>query len=90
MPFTCAALTCTEAAKGGHFNVRKWAREVHIPWDDAACSWAAKNATSAAPNGHLDLLKRLSEQGCPWDESTCAHAALLRGPPVASQMDYGE
>ena len=49
-----------EAAKYGHLEVLKWARENGCPWDEVTCAYAAKG-------GHLDVLKWARENGCPWD-----------------------
>ena len=56
------------AAKGGHLEVLKWAREYHCPW-----GWATP--AYAATSGHLAVLQRARERGCPWDVHTCIHAA---------------
>jgi len=50
-----------EAAKGGHLEVLKWARENGCPWDEWTCAYAAEG-------GHLEVLKWARENGCPWDE----------------------
>jgi hypothetical protein len=61
--------TCRSAAKGGHLEVLKWARENECPWDWRTCAYAAEG-------GHLEMLKWARANGCPWDEYTCVHAAL--------------
>ena len=33
--------TCAYAAKGGHLDVLKWARENGCPWDEWTCAFAA-------------------------------------------------
>ena len=50
--------TCSSAAKNGHLDVLKWARENGCEWDSWTCSNAAKN-------GHLDVLEWVRENGCP-------------------------
>ena len=62
-------MTCPwdEAAKGGHLEVLKWARENGCPWDVGTCACAAEG-------GHLEVLKWARENGCPWNEGTCACA----------------
>ena len=62
------ASTCANAAKGGHLDVLKWARENHCPWNEDTCANAAKG-------GHLDILEWARGKGCPWNEETCASAA---------------
>ena len=59
---------CEAAAKGGHLEVLKWARENGCPWDENTCAYAALG-------GHLEVMKWARENGCPWDEETCACAA---------------
>ena len=41
---------CAYAAKGGHLDVLKWARENGCPWNEQVC-------INAATNGHLEILK---------------------------------
>ena len=59
---------CEDAARGGHLDVLKWARENDCPWDKWTCAFAAEG-------GHLEILKWARENGCPWDEGTCSYAA---------------
>ncbi len=59
---------CFEAAKNGHLNVVKWARQYDCEWDIFTCAFAARN-------GHLEILKWCIENGCEWDESTRIFAA---------------
>jgi hypothetical protein len=54
-------LLCAYAARGGHLEVLKWARENGCPWDEKTCAHAARG-------GHLKVLKWARENGCPWDE----------------------
>jgi len=58
---------CNSAAKGGHLNVLKWAREEDV-FDWRTC-------VMAAAGGHLEVLQWAHAQGCPWDWMTCASAA---------------
>ena len=59
---------CASAARGGQFEVLKWARANECPWDFRTCAGAAKR-------GHLEVLKWARANGCPGDERTCAGAA---------------
>ena len=59
---------CEDAARGGHLEVLKWARENGCPWDERTCRGAAQG-------GQLEALKWARENGCPWDEKTCYYAA---------------
>ena len=49
------------AALYGHLEVVKYLRRLEIPWDEWACSNAAKN-------GHLELLKWARANQCPRNE----------------------
>ena len=60
--------TCSEAARGGHLDVLKWARQ-------AGCEWDADTCSEAARGGHLDVLKWARQAGCEWDADTCSDAA---------------
>ena len=57
--FPWNTLTCMRAAKGGHLEILKWARENDCPWDWRTCAYAAKY-------GHLEILKWARENDCPW------------------------
>ena len=59
---------CEDAARGGHLDVLKWARENDCPWDEDTC-WRA------AVGGHLGTLKWARANGCPWNKRTCSGAA---------------
>jgi hypothetical protein len=59
---------CAYAAREGHLELLKWARENGCDWDSRTCA-------NAAEGGHLELLKWARENGCPWDWRTCADAA---------------
>ena len=61
-------LTCEAAARDGHLEVLKWARQNGCPWGKGTCQAAAKG-------GHLEVLQWLRRNGCEWDENTCAWAA---------------
>ncbi len=55
-------------AKGGHFEVLKWARTNGCEWDESTCD-------GAALVGDLDMLKWARENGCEWDKvSMCGRA----------------
>ena len=58
----------TWAARNGHFEILKWARE-------NGCTWNEWTSIYAAKNGHFEILKWARENGCPWDELTCKFAA---------------
>ena len=58
---------CEDAARGGHLEVLRWAREKGCPWNSLTCSRAARG-------GHLEVLKWARENGCSWNEETCANA----------------
>ncbi len=58
-------LVAMYAARGGHLDVLRWAREHDCPWDDGTC-W------SAAEGGHLEVLQWARAHGCPWSKSMCA------------------
>ncbi|MFO7871231.1 MAG: DNA gyrase subunit A [Kiritimatiellia bacterium] len=60
--------TCEYAAKEGHLDILKWARDNGAPWNENTCRYAAKE-------GHLDILKWARDNGAPWNEATCASAA---------------
>ena len=59
--------TCS-AARGGHLEVLRWAREHGCSLDDRTCDFAAEG-------GHLEVLVCAREQGCQLGASTCAWAA---------------
>jgi hypothetical protein len=59
---------CFYAAKGGHLELLKWAREKGCPWDSDTCAYAAKG-------GHLEVLKWARQNGCPWNSNTCSSAS---------------
>jgi hypothetical protein len=50
--------TCAYAARKGHLEVLKWAKENGADWD----VWTCRNATS---RGHLEVLKWAKENGAP-------------------------
>jgi len=57
---------CSHAARGGHLEVLKWAREHGCPWNEngyCVCD-------DAASGGHLEVLKWAREHGCPWSSPT--------------------
>jgi len=56
------------AAKNGHLNCLKYARE-------NGCLWGKMTCSNAAEQGHLDCLKYAHENGCFWDQTTCSKAA---------------
>jgi hypothetical protein len=71
------------SAEEGQLACLQYAHEHGCPWEQGACSEAAKN-------GHLVCLQFLHEHGCPWDWETimwacehrhwaCADYAYQRG-----------
>ena len=61
-------MICGYAAKYGHFDILKWARENNCPWDAHTCVYAAEN-------GHFEILKWAREQNCEWNSYVCTRAA---------------
>ena len=59
------------AAKNGHLEVLKWARDNGCPWNKYTCVFAAQN-------GHLEILRWAHNNGCPWDKYT-TYAAVSHG-----------
>ena len=49
--------TCSAAAKGGHLEVLKWARQHDCPWNSMTSKYAAQG-------GHLEVLKWAREHDC--------------------------
>ena len=62
------AWTCANAARGGHLDVLRWARE-------NGCAWNANTCAFAAEGGHLEVLRWARENGCEWDARTATYAA---------------
>ena len=64
-------MTCNLAAKHGHLNIIKWARNQNPP-----CPWSRSTCHYAAKNGHLHVLEwvRSQDPPCDWNEETCALA----------------
>lgn len=60
---------CVKAAKYGHLEMLKLAKE-------KGCKLTADVCHFAAHNGHLHILKWARKNDCPWNEFTCSHAAL--------------
>jgi len=60
--------TCQYAAKAGHLEVLKWARENGCPWGKETCE-------AAAAGGNFEVLKWARMKGCPWDSNTSKAAA---------------
>jgi len=56
------------AAKGGHFEVLKWACANGCPWDKTVCA-------NLAREGHFEVLKWAHANGCLWNKSTTYVAA---------------
>jgi hypothetical protein len=54
--------TCTYAARNGHLEVLKWARENGCSWNENTCTYAAKN-------GHLEVLKWAIMNRCPYENT---------------------
>lgn len=63
-------LVCAGAAKYGHLDVIKYARNNGCKWDHHTCDWAARF-------GHLEVLKWARDNGCEWTHETCDSAAAF-------------
>ena len=50
------------AAREGHLEILKWAREHGCEWDSFTCA-------NAALGGHLETLKWARENGCEWEDT---------------------
>ena len=61
---------CDLAAKSGHFELLKWARQ-------QGYRWTSKTCTNAAFANRFDILQWARENGCKWSEHTPAAAALV-------------
>ena len=59
---------CSRAAKGGHFDVLKWARENGCPWDSNTCIMAIAARRT-------DILTWARANGCPLEEFIAAMLA---------------
>ena len=78
-------MTCMFAARGGHLEVLRWARD-GCPWTCSSgwwealevlqwarqngCPWDEETCEAAATGGHLEVLRWARQNGCPWDEET--------------------
>ena len=60
---------CARAAKNGHLELLKWARE------EKKCEWSAGPINAAARQGNLDMVKYCVANECPIDVEACACAA---------------
>ena len=62
---------CTGAAREGHLEALKWARD-----QDPPCPWNEDTCPYAAYGGHLEVLKwaRSEDPPVPWDGRTCKAA----------------
>ena len=61
-PIPWVALTSACAARSGHLEVLRWAREHGCPWDEGTCE-------AATENGHREVVQWARENGCPWDSN---------------------
>ena len=68
-PFPWTHRVCSNAAKCGHFEMLKWAKEQGCPWDEMTFAMAAEF-------GDIQVLKWLKEQGCPWSTLMIYSAAF--------------
>lgn len=59
---------CAAAARGGQWEVIKWAMEGGCMPDEKCCEQAVNG-------GHFELLQWLRNNGCPWDKRTSRAAA---------------
>ena len=67
--------TCTNAAKGGHFDLLKSVRLNY------GCDWDIFTSAAAAESGQLEILKWLIKGGCPHDTNWCLqskHASIVK------------
>ena len=62
---------CTGAAREGHLEALKWARD-----QDPPCPWNEDTCPYAAYGGHMEVLKwaRSEDPPVPWDGRTCKAA----------------
>ena len=60
--------TCSAAAREGHLDILKWARDHGCDWDSETCWFAAQG-------GHLDVLKWAREHGCDCNLLECREKA---------------
>ena len=63
-----SAMTCGQAARGGHLTVLQWARANGCEWDAQVCA-------QAAGGGHLTVLQWALANGYECDARMCTHAA---------------
>lgn len=66
------ALTCANAAEGGHLEVLQWLRKNGCPWDD-------KTTRNTAFRGHLAILQWAVENKCPGNSLIWAQDAIAWG-----------
>jgi hypothetical protein len=67
---------CARAARNGHLEVLKWAREHDCPWDEITCSLAAWG-------GHKEVLRWARAHGCPWSKRECESYSFFHPETVA-------
>jgi hypothetical protein len=67
--------TCVGAARGGHFEVLKWAHAKLGLIYGTYMRKGSETCAGAAEGGHLKILKWAHENGYPWDKETCTDAA---------------
>ena len=51
------------AAKKGHLDVLRWARENGCPWDNETTHQAVRG-------GHRKVFQWARQNGCPWEQNT--------------------
>lgn len=61
------------AARGGHFDLLKYARENGCLWN--VSSTYKSVSVNAVMGGNMEILKYLRDQQCPLDTTTCDKAA---------------
>ena len=75
----CDASICTAAARGGHLEVLKWARQELIPWGEDTFDEAVKN-------GHFELLRWAHGEGCKWSVNSIELACVYKHLDIATWL----
>ena len=75
----CDASICTAAARGGHLEVLKWARQELIPWGENTFDEAVKN-------GHFELLRWAHGEECKWSAKSIELACVYKHLDIATWL----
>jgi hypothetical protein len=67
-PFPWDEVSCSNAAKFGHFKLLQWLHE-------QGCLWDYSTFSSAARFGKIDMLEWLYHKECPWSSWTFSYGA---------------